>query len=313
MSREPAYAAIDWGTTSFRAWACAADGTVLGERRAADGLISAADRGFETVLEGHLSALGLGSSAPVVMCGMVGSRTGWVEAAYLDTPIGLDGLAAQATPVPASARPVFILPGLAQRSPVEPDVMRGEETQLLGVVADGLRTGFVCMPGTHSKWVRLEDGTIESFSTFMTGELFQHLRTHSILRQAVETATAVDATLPAFTEAVRHVLEEPALATNRLFQIRAGWLLAGRSAGDQLARLSGTLIGLEIAGAQARYGDLTGAALLASGPIAALYDAAFAVAGFGTFRPLDADRCVRHGLHAAACTLFSLASTETPA
>ncbi|WP_062203253.1 2-dehydro-3-deoxygalactonokinase [Aureimonas sp. AU12] len=312
MSAIPAYAAADWGTTSFRAWACSADGTVLGERRGPDGLTSATERGFETVLEGHLAALGLPDGAPAMMCGMVGSRTGWIEAAYLDTPIGLDGLAAQATRVPGTRRPVFILPGLAQRSATEPDVMRGEETQLLGVVADGYRTGFVCMPGTHSKWVRLEDGSIDAFSSFMTGELFQHLRTASILRQAVEGAEGVDPALPAFAEAVRDVLAEPALLTSRLFQIRAGWLLAGRSSDEQLARLSGTLIGMEIAGAKARYGDLTGAALLASGPIAQLYETAFALAGFGAFHPLDADRCVRHGLHTAAASLFDLNPTGSP-
>ncbi|WP_019997113.1 2-dehydro-3-deoxygalactonokinase [Aureimonas ureilytica] len=303
----PTYAAVDWGTTSFRAWAIGGDGTVLGETRAKDGLTTAAERGFETVLEGHLAALGLGPDAPAILCGMVGSRAGWIEAAYLDTPLELGDLGARATKVPGIARPVYILPGLAQRAAWEPDVMRGEETQLLGVVAEGYRSGLVCMPGTHSKWVSLTDGVIDAFSTFMTGELFQLLRSHSILRQAVEGEAAVSAS-PDFLDGVRRAFEAPALATNFLFSIRAGWLLHGAEPQAQAARLSGLLLGLELAGAAERHGSLKGAALLASGPIAELYAAAFEAIGMGAFRRLDADSCVRHGLAQAARSLFSAES-----
>lgn len=300
----PTYAAVDWGTTSFRAWAIDATGHVLAETRAKDGLTTAAERGFETVLEEHMAALGLGSEAPAILCGMVGSRAGWVEAAYLETPLELGDLGARATKVPGIARPVFILPGLAQRAAWEPDVMRGEETQLLGVVAEGYRSGLVCMPGTHSKWVSLSDGVIEAFSTFMTGELFQLMRSHSILRQAVDGEGAISAS-PAFLDGVRRAFESPALATNFLFSIRAGWLLHDAAPADQAARLSGLLLGLELAGAAERHGDLRGSALLASGPIADLYAAAFEAIGMGSFRRLDADSCVRHGLTQAALSLFS--------
>ncbi|WP_374700924.1 2-dehydro-3-deoxygalactonokinase [Aureimonas sp. AU40] len=303
----PTYAAVDWGTTSFRAWAIDGEGRVLAETRAKDGLTTASERGFETVLETHLSQLGLGTEAPAVLCGMVGSRAGWLEAAYLETPLELGDLGSRAVKVPGLARDVFILPGLAQRAAWEPDVMRGEETQLLGVVAEGYRSGLVCMPGTHSKWVSLSDGVIESFSTFMTGELFQLLRTHSILRQAVEGEAAVGAT-PAFLDGVRRAFEAPALATNMLFSIRAGWLLHGTEPAEQAARLSGLLLGLELAGAAERHGALKGAALLASGSIADLYAAAFEAVGFGAFRHLDADACVRHGLAQAARSLFAAES-----
>lgn len=305
MSAAPAFALVDWGTTSFRAWATAADGTVLGERRAPDGLITAGPKGFGRVLEEHLAALGIPAGVPAVLCGMVGSRTGWVEANYLDAPVGLDDLATRATAIAHEARPVFVLPGIAQRAEAEPDVMRGEETQLLGVVAEGFRTGLVCMPGTHSKWVRLEEGVVEGFSTFMTGELFQMLRANSILAQAVQTEAAPSANDPAFEAGVRHALDEPALVTNRLFQVRAGWLLQGAAPERGLARLSGTLIGLEIAGALARH-DAGEAplALLGSGPIVGLYERALALAGLASPRRLDADACVRHGLLAAARLLF---------
>ncbi|WP_062014571.1 2-dehydro-3-deoxygalactonokinase [Aureimonas sp. AU4] len=306
MTASPAFALVDWGTTSFRAWAVDAAGQVLGERRAADGLVAAGPKGFGRVLEEHLAALGVPAGTPALLCGMVGSRTGWVEASYLDAPVGLDDLAARATAIPHEPRPVFVLPGIAQRSDAEPDVMRGEETQLLGVVAEGFRTGLVCMPGTHSKWVRLDEGTVEGFSTFMTGELFQMLRSNSILSQAVATEAAISADDPAFASGVRHALDEPALLTSRLFQVRAGWLLHGAAPESGLARLSGALIGLEMAGALARH-DAREApvALLGSGPIVALYERALAVADLGSPRRLDADACVRHGLLAAARLLFA--------
>lgn len=303
MSGAGAYALVDWGTTSFRAWACASDGAVLAERRAPDGLTSVVDGDFAGVLERHLDAMGLAPEAPAVLCGMVGSRTGWVEAAYLTVPTALDDLANRATAVPHPGRPVHILPGLARRG-AAPDVMRGEETQLLGVVAAGFDTGLVCMPGTHSKWVRLERGAVTRFATFMTGELFQLLRSGSILRQAVETDARPEPSDRGFVDGFSMGLSRAAEATNALFQLRAGWLLDGTPPAVQSARLSGLLIGLEFAGALASFGQPDRVALLASGPIAALYEAAFANAGLTLDRRLDADGCVRHGLLAAAHLLY---------
>ena len=304
MSSRAAYALVDWGTTSFRAWACASDGTVLSERRAPEGLTGVVDGDFGGVLTRHLAAMAVADDVPAVLCGMVGSRTGWVEAAYLSVPTRLDDLANRATPVPNAGRPVHILPGLAQRGDA-PDVMRGEETQLLGVVADGFDSGLVCMPGTHSKWVKLDGGAVSGFSTFMTGELFQLLRTGSILRQAVEGAEPPQADTAGFAEGFARGFRHPAEATNALFRLRAGWLLDGAAPSRQAAQLSGLLIGLEFAGATALYGVGGRMALLTTGPIATLYEAAFAAAELSLDRRFDADQCVRHGLLAAAHRLHS--------
>jgi len=300
----PRFAGVDWGTSSFRAWLFDDDGRVLNEVRAADGLLAVGERRFADVLETHLARLGADARTPAVMCGMVGSRTGWVEADYLDAPVALGEIGRLAIRVEDAARPVHILPGIAQRDAVEPDVMRGEETQLLGVVAEGYRTGLVCMPGTHSKWVRLDEGAVAGFSTFMTGELFALLRSRSILAKAVEGEDAVDAAGDAFRGAVRRALDAPALLTGRLFSVRAGWLLHGREPKEGLAVLSGLLIGLELAGAAERGGSLDGCVLLADGAARALYTSALAVAGASGVRVMDADSCVRHGLVSAARTLF---------
>ncbi|MFK8253895.1 2-dehydro-3-deoxygalactonokinase [Ancylobacter terrae] len=306
--------AVDWGTSSFRLWALDAAGRVRGERRSAEGLAHSSTAGFEAVLESHIAALGLGSHVPVIACGMVGSRHGWQEAAYLDVPVPLDRLIAGAIPVRDARRPVRILPGIARRERGEPDVMRGEETQLLGLAAnlDRSQDILACLPGTHSKWVRIRAGAVNGFATFMTGELFQLLRTGSVIAPAVEAAPPVDPDEPAFAAGVADALAAPASMTNRLFGLRAGWLVEGTPPGATLARLSGLLIGTELAGARQRFGSLDGTALVVSGPAAALYTRALAIAGSIGIAVFDAETCVREGLHAAALTLFPQLDGATP-
>jgi 2-dehydro-3-deoxygalactonokinase len=170
---EAAYVAVDWGTSSFRLWLVDRTGNLLGERRSHEGMMTAGKLGFATVLQSHLDAVGAAPGLPVVVCGMAGARQGWVEAGYVDTPARLASILQHAVPVPGQNRDIRILPGIAQRDPKAPDVMRGEETQLLGALGvDAADDAVVCMPGTHSKWVRAKDGTVERFATFMTGELF---------------------------------------------------------------------------------------------------------------------------------------------
>lgn len=294
---------VDWGTSSFRLWALDREGHVLGERRSAQGLAASASQGFEAVLESHLAALGVPDGVPVMMCGMVGSRTGWVEAAYLDAPVRLERLAGLATRIPSARRQIRVLPGIARRGGDHPDVMRGEETQLLPLAEED-HGGLACLPGTHSKWVALEAGTVARFATFLTGELFQLLRSASVVAPALEGAAPVDAEAPAFAGGIADALEAPEGTSNRIFEIRAGWLLADTPATNALARLSGLLIGLEIAGARRRMGGLDGAVLIASEPAASLYRRALLLAGVPDLTVRDAESCVRQGLHAAANLAF---------
>ncbi|MCA1440510.1 2-dehydro-3-deoxygalactonokinase [Ensifer sp. IC4062] len=300
------YAAVDWGTTSFRLWLVGEDGAVLAERRSAEGMTTAAKVGFHAVLDTHLAATDAPGHLPIIICGMAGARQGWREAGYLDTPAALTAIAGNAISVPDVDRDIRILPGLAQRDMRHPDVMRGEETQLLGA-AGTLGTGrhLVCMPGTHSKWVRLNGETVEGFSTFMTGELFDVISRHSILSHAVSDGGAFAGNDAAFVEAVSEAARNPALATNLLFSVRAGQLLHGLSATDAKARLSGTLIGIEIAGALATAGSIDGICLVASGPLGALYRAALEGQDLKV-QHVDADDAVRAGLSAAACAIWPL-------
>ena len=295
---------VDWGTSSFRLWALDAEGTVLAERRSAQGLAASGAEGFERVLEAHLAALAIPEGVPVIMCGMVGSRAGWVEAAYVATPAGLDGLTEKAAHVPSARRLIRILPGLAQHGAAGADVMRGEETQLLPLIRDGFQ-GVACLPGTHSKWVRVEGGTVAGFSTFLTGELFHLLRSASVIAPSVEGAAPVDPASADFARGVDDGLAAPELLGRDLFRLRAGWLLDGTSPEATLARLSGLLIGAELAGA-ARIAGTSPVALIASGAAAVLYRTAMTRAGFAAVTLHDAEDCVRAGLHAAALKAFRL-------
>ena len=184
--------------------------------------------------------------------------------------------------------------------------MRGEETQLLGAAGDLVGgSHLLCMPGTHSKWVRLRDGTVEGFSTFMTGELFDVIGKHAILRHTLEGAEPFDGDHPAFLEAVRTACISPARFSNLVFSLRSGQLLHGLDATSAKARLSGLLVGLEIAGARDTAPDATHVQLIASGAMAALYAAALGAATLGV-TVIDADQAVRRGLHAAARAVWPL-------
>ncbi|WP_027040210.1 2-dehydro-3-deoxygalactonokinase [Mesorhizobium ciceri] len=301
VGNAPAVAAVDWGTTRMRVWLIDGQGKVLAERRGDDGLITAQQKGFSTILEGHLAAMGAPAALPVIICGMAGSRQGWLEAPYVTVPAPLSAILAGAASVPGQSRDIRIVPGLAQRLADAPDVMRGEETQLAGAGLQAKGRQLVCMPGTHSKWVLVEDGTVTGFGTWPTGELFSVLAAHSILRHSLgEHPKPVTSDNPFFRRWCETALGEGGDVTSRLFSIRAAGLLQDLKADDAAACLSGLLIGGEIASASRRHGAGTEpVVLIASGALAALYQAALGFAGLEV-RSVDADEAVRVGLVEAA-------------
>jgi len=263
--------AIDWGTTRLRVWALDAAGTVLGRAESADGMgMMAAAADYESALL-SLAEPWLRPDRPTLAlaCGMVGSRQGWIEVPYSETPC-----APSSTPLAAPVRDprlsVWICPGVCQSLP--PDVMRGEETQLAGLLsAEPDFAGAVCLPGTHSKWVVVHGGRIASFATFLTGELFELLARHSVLRH---TLTAEGWDEAAFLAGLGESLEDPVTLSARLFSLRAEPLLHGLDAKTARSRLSGWLVGWELAAARAYWEAgkvaLVGAAELSSGYASAL-------------------------------------------
>jgi 2-dehydro-3-deoxygalactonokinase len=299
------FVVVDWGTTSFRGWLMSGDGAALAESRGGEGMLhcsgtGAAGAGFAAVLHDHLARLGAPKAAPVLICGMAGARQGWVEAPYLKTPTRLDALHEGAIRVDAPGD-VRILPGIAQARADRPDVMRGEETQLLGMTESDF-TGLVCIPGTHSKWIRIEDGEIVEFSTYMTGELFSVIAQHSILLHAVEAA-ASPTDGQAFRDGVSTAVAAPTALTASLFRLRAAQLLGFEQRADGAARLSGLLIGTEIADAMGRYGALRSVRLIAAGALAKLYEAALGAQDIDV-TAVDAEQAARRGLAKAALKIW---------
>jgi 2-dehydro-3-deoxygalactonokinase len=296
-----AFVAVDWGTSSFRGWLMTADGTVLAESRGPEGMLHCAGSGFAPVLRDHLAKLGATEHLPVLICGMAGAKQGWVEAPYLRTPTSLDALHEGAIRVDTPGD-VRILPGVAQAQPERPDVMRGEETQLLGVTEADF-SGLVCIPGTHSKWVRIENGVIAAFTTYMTGELFSVIAQHSILMHAVDAAGPLAPDSASFRAGLAAARDTPSGLTASLFRLRAAQLLGFEQRADGAARLSGLLIGSEIADAMQRFGGARQLCLMAAGSLGALYHAALAASGFDV-TVIDAEQASRRGLAKAANSIW---------
>ena len=302
-SNTPFCAAIDWGTTNLRIWLLDRAGTVLGERVSGEGMRACMPDRFEAVMESHLEALGAPSALSVIVAGMAGARGGWREAPYLAAPVGLDALHEGAVAVPHPTRDVRILPGICQRAPGREDVMRGEETQLAGAVAQGLSDGLACLPGTHSKWAAIEAGRLVSFTPFMPGELYAVLGGHTILKDTLGEGGFEPAD-PAFRCGVEDMLGDHAGLTGKLFSLRAAGLLNGAAAPNPRARLSGLLIGAEISAARDAHGTRHDVGLVATGIQAELYRTALDLAGFRC-HVLDGGGLVQRGLLDSARALWT--------
>ncbi len=246
--RNIAWIGLDWGTTHLRAWFIDGAGGVVDQRSSDAGMGRLSPQEFEPALLSCVGdVLGNDGVTPVIACGMVGAKQGWIEARYKPVPCAPSG-AEQAVEAPTSDPrvKVLILPGVSQAEPA--DVMRGEETQIAGFLA--LNAGFdgvLCLPGTHTKWVKVSAGKIVSFCTFMTGELFALLVGQSVLRHGFVEDDWDDG---AFLNALRESLSRPEMLTADLFSIRTAGLLHGLPGAQARARISGLLLGIEMRGAR---------------------------------------------------------------
>jgi 2-dehydro-3-deoxygalactonokinase len=274
-----ALVAIDWGTSAARAWCLDAGGEIVARRDVPLGIKHVRDRNFEAALAKLLEDLPIGL-APRVACGMIGSRQGWVEAPYVDCPVSLTALSDHLAAVPLGS--LAIVPGVATRDAAGvPDLMRGEETQLLGAVAADEKGVLAVLPGTHSKWARVEHGRIVDFTTFMTGELYAVLIDHSMLGRIAGHEPGRLSREP-FSRGVARGLDDGELAHD-LFGART-LSLQGALASENVADwLSGLLIGREIRGAREwalRAGiDPSVVRIIGSDALAERYDVALGDAG----------------------------------
>ncbi|KGK58803.1 2-dehydro-3-deoxygalactonokinase [Xanthomonas arboricola] len=235
--------AVDWGTSSLRAYLLDATGAVLEQRRGSDGILACQGRFAEV-----LTRLIAGWDGPLLLSGMIGSRNGWVEQPYLPCPAGTAALAQamRSEDDLLPGRTLWFVPGVSTgEHDGVPDVMRGEETQLVGLIAAlGDGEHVACLPGTHSKWARIANGQLTDFATVMTGELYAVLRQHSILGKLMDDDHAeLDAA--AFLQGVDRSADAGGLS-HHLFGTRTLGLFERLSSAALPSYLSGLLIGHEL-------------------------------------------------------------------
>jgi 2-dehydro-3-deoxygalactonokinase len=288
--------AVDWGTSRLRAWLVDTDARVLAETESEKG-IGAIDGGHEAIFE---SAVAGWPPVPAIMAGMIGSRQGWREAAYVPCPTTPASLATKITRfATARGRPMATVPGLMLAAPArDGDLIRGEETQMIGLIdAEPAFAGTAILPGTHSKWARIEKGVIVDFQSFITGELFELLSQKSFLRHSVAPAAGDLSMSTDFVLGVQRTAKDGLPFLGALFSVRTRQLLASVRPEANLAYLSGLVIGGEIAAARTvgRLETGTPIRIVGTQSLARAYHAALQSLGFETVA-LDGERLVLDGL-----------------
>ena len=281
---------VDWGSTHVRAFRFDDAGGVIETRHSDRGAAGLAKDAFESAAEDLLAGWLTGSADKIVICGMAGSREGWIEAPYLACPTSLRTLSKGLVHVPG-AMPALIVPGLCTVDPGGVhDVLRGEETQIAG--AQGGGDACFITPGTHSKWIELRDGVISRFHTYMTGEFFKLLSTRSVLARTLEVDAAFDPA--AFEQGAMRGLQGDAL-TKTAFAVRAQSLFNALTPGGAACYLSGLLIGSEIADGLS-FAAGRRLVLIAAREIGDLYLKALAFAGVSDFAFVDGEAASATGL-----------------
>ncbi|WIY25656.1 2-dehydro-3-deoxygalactonokinase [Parasedimentitalea psychrophila] len=294
--------AVDWGTSHLRLWLMDDQHQVLQHIASARGMSSLRPEEFEPTLIALVgAALPEQGRIPVICCGMVGSRQGWAEARYSQapcTPPSIDAATRVQTEDPRIS--VYLLPGIKQLPAA--DVMRGEETQIAGFLAVTPDfDGVICLPGTHCKWVHISAGEVVSFRTFMTGELFALICGASVLRHSVGD-DGWDA--EAFEAAVADAISRPSAVAGNLFSIRAETLLCDLGSAAARSRISGLLIGIELAAARP-YWLGQDVVIVGESGIAAAYESGLAQQG-AMARRVTAENMTLNGLRAARAKLAEM-------
>ena len=280
MVRDASLVAVDWGSSQFRAYLLDTNGTVVEKTRNNQGIFKARAIGFESVLHSacskwfdHVPGL------PVFMCGMVGSREGWIETEYLKCPISVDQLGERLVRVPGIPdNPIFIVPGVISSEFAFTDVMRGEETQVFGLPPESYPGKIACLPGTHSKWVSFNGNTINFFATFLTGELFASIKTSSSIQPVIQHE---DFNEDAFMEGVR-LSRRPGGLSHHVFSIRSRQVAGESTHGAHASYLSGLLIGAEINAGLALCSVEQSITLIGNTSLLRQYDMAFSLFDIST-------------------------------
>lgn len=296
MSTGKTLVAVDWGTSSLRGARLSATGQILEEQSFGRGILSVPQGEFAAVFQACFAPW-MDAASVCLISGMAGSRQGWAEAAYCPCPAGFGDLVEHLlwNPPGAPADRVAIVPGMRCTQDDVPDVMRGEEVQIFGALRlTGLQDGIFVLPGTHSKWARVQNGRIEAFRTFMTGEFYALFGRQSLLSKTVDADAPFDGA--AFDEGAARAFEGRGLL-HTAFGARTLGLLEGRTPAELGSYLSGLLIGEELRQALAD-SDAGEPVLIGAPQLTGHYARALALRG-RTSRSLH-DQATWAGLHALA-------------
>jgi 2-dehydro-3-deoxygalactonokinase len=280
------YIAVDWGTTNRRAWLIDSNSDVVGEFDDNLGLMSVPVGGFDAAAADIRHQLG---DHPMLLAGMVGSDKGWHQAGYVPCPANAESLAASVLWIEPMR--TGIVPGVCQIEG-HADVMRGEEVQVLGaqIIANLSPDAVICHPGTHSKWIQLRNGQISQFQTAMTGEIFNLLKTTSILSDQMTGEVSNNASFQAGLKDARDGV--PLLGA--LFAVRARYLLQSLPLADA-SYVSGLLIGNDVKAGLAQARPDACITLIGRPDLCHLYGSAIAEAGFKTTH-VDGSEACRAGI-----------------
>jgi 2-dehydro-3-deoxygalactonokinase len=301
---EAAFIAGDWGTSRLRLYLYDARGSVLARGEGEGASVPDCAGRFAAAVAPWDKAHGV---LPAVLGGMAGSTIGWKEVPYLRCPARPEGVAGAALRFEAGGRAVAILPGLSCTGKTgAPDVMRGEETQILGVLRlhPELSKGrhLFCMPGTHAKWVAVEDGAVIRFQTALSGELFELLRRHSVLAR---DSGEVDIESPAFRLGLDFVrANADADLLHLLFSTRARVVTGEMAKSDAGSYLSGLVLGKDIATALKLFAHAGPVHLICTPALAALYGRALKAYDVSV-AAIDGDAAALAGLVHAHAEIFS--------
>ena len=302
---EAAFIAGDWGTSRLRLYLCDAGGHILARGESEGASVPDCAGRFTAAVAAWDKAHGV---LPAVLSGMVGSSIGWREVPYLKCPAVPAAIANAALRFETDGRAVAILPGLSCRGKTgAPDVMRGEETQIVGALRlhSHLAKGrhVFCLPGTHTKWALVTDGTVTQFQTALSGELFELLRRHSVLAR---DSSEVDAQSPAFALGLEFARQKADLL-HLLFSARSRVVTGELANSDAASYLSGLVLGKDIASAMALFDTalFDGVVQMICTPaLAALYGKALSAYDVKS-AVIDGDRAALAGLVHAHAEIFS--------
>ncbi|WP_129779867.1 2-dehydro-3-deoxygalactonokinase [Peristeroidobacter soli] len=307
MTDSPTHIAGDWGTTHLRLHLCRG-GTVLDKVDGAGigSLTLSAEATLFSALEGWARQHG---ALPVWLAGMVGSRNGWREVPYASCPAGTAELRRALLRFEARGHSIAIAAGVSCTNPHgAPDVMRGEETQILGAIAThpslGHGRSIVALPGTHTKWALVENGKLVSFQTSLSGELYALLRDRSTLLKASAAETNEVAERHGFEAGLQRSRELRGVPLSHLlFEVRARQLIQNMTHAAASTYLSGLIIGQDVLGALPLFDGTLRAGkavpIIGAPKLAEFYGIALAAHGIETL-PLDATALTIAGLNALA-------------